>query len=115
MASSAQPRIAIIGGGPSGLVLLLTLSKDGIPATVYERDASNNSHAHLGGMLDLEWSSGQRALRENGLEGLFIQRSRAGDAEETRICGKAGVPLIHRKKDASTGNDLRDISTFPKI
>ncbi|KAH9903113.1 monooxygenase FAD-binding protein [Cubamyces lactineus] len=108
MASSAEPRIAIIGGGPSGLVLLLTLFKHGIPAMVYEREVSSDARAHLGGMLDLEWSSGQRALRENGLEELFVKYSRAGDAEETRICGKAGVPLIHRKKEKPTNGDLRE-------
>ncbi|KAJ8469789.1 hypothetical protein ONZ51_g8755 [Trametes cubensis] len=97
--SSKQPRIAIIGGGPSGLVALLTLHKRGIPATLYEREATRNSRAHLGSMLDLEWDSGQRALRENGLEADFVKHSRAGAGEETRICGKDGVPLLHIKPE----------------
>ncbi|KAI0655892.1 hypothetical protein C8Q70DRAFT_1016205, partial [Cubamyces menziesii] len=75
--SSKHPRIAIVGGGPSGLVALLTLHKRGIPATLYEREATSHSRAHLGGMLDLEWDSGQRALRENGLEAEFVKHSRA--------------------------------------
>ncbi|KAM5541347.1 hypothetical protein V8D89_004901, partial [Ganoderma adspersum] len=48
-----QPRIAIIGGGPGGLTLLLTLHKRGIPATLYEREADFSTHRHLGGCLDL--------------------------------------------------------------
>ncbi|KAI0634416.1 monooxygenase FAD-binding protein [Trametes polyzona] len=88
------PRIAIIGGGPGGLVLLLTLYKRGIPATLYEREASADSRANLGGMLDLEWETGQRALRENGLEDAFVKNSRR-EAEEMRMCGKDGVPLLH--------------------
>ncbi|KAI0327389.1 monooxygenase FAD-binding protein [Cubamyces sp. BRFM 1775] len=104
---SSTPRIAIIGGGPSGLVLLVTLLKRGIPATLYERESSRDSRAHLGGMLDLAWGSGQRAFRENGLEGEFIKNSRAGEAEEMRICGKDGVPVFVRKKEAPVGNDLK--------
>ena len=68
MSTPAHPRIAIIGGGVSGLVLLVTLHKRGIPATLYERDASPFQREHLGGTLDLHWDSGQRALRENGLQ-----------------------------------------------
>ncbi|KAI0760906.1 FAD/NAD-P-binding domain-containing protein [Trametes elegans] len=93
--SSSTPRIAIIGGGPSGLVLLLTLTKRGVPATLYEREADSHSRAHLGGMLDLEWDSGQRALRENGLEDAFKKYSRR-DAEETKLCTKDGKVLLHR-------------------
>ncbi|KAI0324213.1 FAD/NAD-P-binding domain-containing protein [Cubamyces sp. BRFM 1775] len=107
-----KPRIAIIGGGPSGLVLLLTLLKRGIPATLYEREADSHSRAQLGGMLDLEWDSGQRALRENGLEAEFIKHSRAGDAEETRVCGKDGVLVFHLKPERTISVDdsanLRD-------
>ncbi|KAI0327400.1 monooxygenase FAD-binding protein [Cubamyces sp. BRFM 1775] len=95
LTNHAKPAIAIIGGGPSGLVLLLTLLKRGANATLYERDTDKDARAHLGGMLDIIWESGQRALRENGLEEAFIANSRSGDGEETRICGKEGVPLYH--------------------
>ena len=69
--STAHPRIAIVGGGPGGLTLLLTLHKRGIPATLYEREPSFASRSHLGGSLDLGYDTGQRALRENGLEQQF--------------------------------------------
>ncbi|EIW52041.1 monooxygenase FAD-binding protein [Trametes versicolor FP-101664 SS1] len=106
--STSQPRIAIIGGGPAGLVVLLTLTKRGIPATLYERELDSESRAHLGGMLDLEWDSGQRAFRENGMEDVFRKHSRR-DAEETRICGKDGVPLFHNEGKAvdPLDSDLR--------
>ncbi|KAI0374839.1 monooxygenase FAD-binding protein [Pilatotrama ljubarskyi] len=103
---SAQT-IAIIGGGPAGLVLLLTLLKRGIPATLYEREPSADSRAHLGGMLDLEWDSGQRALRENGLEEVFKKNSRR-DAEETRICGKDGSLVLHRVGADPNDDNLKD-------
>ena len=69
---STWPKIAIIGGGPAGLVTLLTLHSRGVNATLYEREPSSSSRAHMGGMLDLTWDEGQRALRENGLAEVFI-------------------------------------------
>ncbi|PIL33925.1 hypothetical protein GSI_03632 [Ganoderma sinense ZZ0214-1] len=86
---SAQPRIAIIGGGLGGLALLLTLHRRGVPATLYERDPAFDARAHLGGSLDLGWKSGQRALRENGLQDAFDNNSRP-EGEEMRIYDGAG-------------------------
>ncbi|KAI0634306.1 monooxygenase FAD-binding protein [Trametes polyzona] len=105
MASQTYPRIAIVGGGPAGLALLLTLHKRGIPATVYERELSSKSRAYLGGMLDLAWESGQRALRENGLEDAFKKNSRR-DAEETKVCGKDGVPVFYEPGGDPNDDDL---------
>ncbi|KAM5541351.1 hypothetical protein V8D89_004905 [Ganoderma adspersum] len=79
--STTQPRIAIVDGGPGGLTLLLTLHKRGIHATLYGCEPSFASRRHLGGSLDLGYDTGQRALRENGLEQRFKQHSRPeGDA-----------------------------------
>lgn len=114
----AQPRIAIIGGGPGGLVLLLTLLNRGVPATLYERDTAFDARAHLGGMLDLGWNSGQRALRENGLDAAFKAHSRR-EAEEAKMCGKDGVPIVHRTQaDVQDEKDARpeiDRSVLRKI
>ncbi|KAI0671994.1 monooxygenase FAD-binding protein [Trametes maxima] len=107
MPTPGFPRIAIVGGGPGGLALLLTLLKRGIPATLYERDTDAVARAHLGGMLDLHWETGQRALRENDLEETFLKHSRR-DAEEFRICGKDGVPLIHKAGAAPDDGNLKD-------
>lgn len=52
-----QPRIAIVGGGPGGLVLSRILALGGIASTVFEREA----HAKVrqqGGTLDLHADSG---------------------------------------------------------
>ncbi|PIL35000.1 hypothetical protein GSI_02787 [Ganoderma sinense ZZ0214-1] len=103
--SPSHPRIAIIGGGPGGLTLLLTLHNRGIPATLYEREASFSSRAHQGGTLDLGYDSGQRALRDNGLAALFAQHSRPeGDtnrfADSQKILGMV---------DADPNQDPRDL------
>ncbi|RDX43908.1 FAD/NAD(P)-binding domain-containing protein [Lentinus brumalis] len=91
----STPRIAIIGGGMGGLVLLMTLLRRRIPATLYERDADMYVRAHIGSTLDLGWESGRRALRENGLEEAYIANSRP-EGQEVRIGGKDGIPILHR-------------------
>ena len=106
MAISTHPRIAIIGGGPAGLTLLITLHRRGIPATVYEREPSIDSRAHLGGMLDLGHDSGQRALRENGLGEIFAQNSRP-EADAYRICDPEGNILV--SKDAEQNVNPLDL------
>ncbi|KAI0365366.1 FAD/NAD(P)-binding domain-containing protein [Pilatotrama ljubarskyi] len=104
---NTAPRMAIVGGGPAGLVLLLTLQKRGVSATLYERDSDETSRAHLGGMLDLHWESGQRALRENGLEEVFKKNSRR-DAEEVKICGKDGVPVFQKAGAMPTDENVEE-------
>ena len=36
--SGETANIAIVGGGPSGLVLAIALARRGVPTTVFERD-----------------------------------------------------------------------------
>ncbi|RPD59128.1 FAD/NAD(P)-binding domain-containing protein [Lentinus tigrinus ALCF2SS1-7] len=100
--SNVAPRIAIIGGGLGGLTLLLTLSRRGVPATLYERDANFSSRAHLGGTLDLGWKTGQRALRENGLRDEFTKNSRP-EGEELRIYDASGELHMHMGLDQEGG------------
>ncbi|KAI0730479.1 FAD/NAD(P)-binding domain-containing protein [Earliella scabrosa] len=103
---TSQPHIAIIGGGPAGLVLLLTLHRRGIPATLYEREASFSSRSHLGGTLDLGYLSGQCALRENGLEDSYKKYSRL-EGQEFRICDKDGNLLLHAPGEQVDPLDVR--------
>ena len=105
--SSTHTQVAIVGGGIGGLAVLLTLFRRGISAKLYERDMDLNERAHLGSMLDLGYDSGQRALRENGLEDVFKANSRL-DAQELRIGGKDGVPLFRTTaEDAVTEQGAR--------
>ena len=91
--TTTYPSIAIIGGGLGGLSLLLTLSRRGVPAVAYERDVAFSARAHLGGSLDLGWESGQRALRENGLQDAFNENSRP-EGEEMFLYNASGKVLI---------------------
>ncbi|KAI0737342.1 monooxygenase [Daedaleopsis nitida] len=99
-----HPKIAIVGGGLAGLSLLLTLHRRGVQATLYERDPSFSARAHLGGSLDLGWKSGQRALRENGLQDEFTKNSRP-EGEELKMYDAAGKLHLHHGIDDNPGAD----------
>jgi 2-polyprenyl-6-methoxyphenol hydroxylase-like FAD-dependent oxidoreductase len=64
-----RPRIAIVGGGPSGLALGLLLQQCGICPTIYELRSKPTAEelAKPSGMLDLHEESGLRVMRECGL------------------------------------------------
>jgi len=73
-----KERIGIIGGGPGGLTLARILATRGISSTVFELDEHPLARPQ-GGSLDLHGDSGQRALREAGLEREFKALARYED------------------------------------
>jgi 2-polyprenyl-6-methoxyphenol hydroxylase-like FAD-dependent oxidoreductase len=77
-AMTTSPRIAIIGGGPGGLMLARLLQLRGISAYVFERDAHAEERPQ-GGSLDLHEETGLRAMRLGGLEKAFLAEARPED------------------------------------
>ena len=59
-------RIAIIGGGPGGLMLGLLLQQRGYQFTIFEKSNGQN-HQSQGGSLDIHGDTGQIPLKEAGL------------------------------------------------
>ncbi|MDX6259351.1 MAG: hypothetical protein QOH84_1039 [Kribbellaceae bacterium] len=108
-------KIAIIGGGIGGLTLARVLSVHGIDAVVYEREASRDARTQ-GGMLDLHVKTGQRALREAGLESGFLAIARR-EGQDMRLLDPAGTILLQEDTpdDAPMArpevdrSDLRDL------
>ncbi|MFD2473239.1 FAD-dependent oxidoreductase [Amycolatopsis silviterrae] len=77
------PRIAIVGGGPGGLLAARVLHRHGIAATVYDADTAVDSR-DPGGTLDLHADSGQIALEDAGLLPAFHALARAEGQAMTR-------------------------------
>lgn len=71
-------RIAIVGGGPGGLMLARLLQLRGIWPVVFERDAFADERPQ-GGSLDLHDDTGQVAIRRAGLEREFAAAARPED------------------------------------
>ncbi|QIX01100.1 hypothetical protein AMS68_006617 [Peltaster fructicola] len=70
------PPIAILGAGPSGLVLARLLELANIDYLVFERDELINAGVAQGGSPDLHEGSGQLALQEAGLYEDFGAKAR---------------------------------------
>ncbi len=99
-----HPRIAIIGGGPGGLMLARLLQLRGTAATVFERDAHAGERPQ-GGSLDLHGETGQKAIRLAGLEAEFLAAARPEDQGD-RLYDPTGALLYDRTGD---GDDRPEI------
>ncbi len=95
MANHPVQHVAIVGAGPGGLTLARLLQIHGIGATVYEREASRHARGQ-GGSLDLHVDSGQRAMREAGLEAEFLTIARP-ESQAFRILDKHGGVVLDWK------------------
>ncbi|WP_228003017.1 FAD-dependent oxidoreductase [Nocardia australiensis] len=78
------PRIAIVGGGPAGLMCAHILQGYGMEPAVYDTDAAVDAR-DPGGTLDLHADSGQIALEDAGLMDAFRALARVeGQAKSRR-------------------------------
>jgi 2-polyprenyl-6-methoxyphenol hydroxylase-like FAD-dependent oxidoreductase len=101
---TSKPHIAIVGGGPGGLMLARLLLLRGFAPTVFERDRHAGDRPQ-GGSLDLHGDTGQRAMRVAGLENEFSAAARPEDQGD-RLYDRNGTLLFDRD---GAGDDRPEI------
>lgn len=105
-------KVAVIGGGPGGLILARLLQRKGVAVNVYERD-KDSSARQQGATLDLHYESGLKALREAGLMEEFSKAYRPG-AERMTVTDNNTVVHYTEREEAPI-QDLDSEYARPEI
>ncbi|KAI5478559.1 hypothetical protein MNV49_004818 [Pseudohyphozyma bogoriensis] len=110
---ASTPRIALVGGGPGGLLLARYLQVHGIACTLYEGEKSRDARGQ-GGSLDLHAESGLAAMDATGLRDAFNKLSRP-EGEQMVVTDSTGAVRFDSGEDEQSGRpeidraDLRNI------
>lgn len=93
--------IAIIVGGPGGLMLGLLLQQLGYAYTIFEK-AQPSINTERGGSLDIHADSGQLPIKEAGIYDRFKSLIRY-DGEDTKVIAKDGTVIYEEDAEEEGG------------
>lgn len=97
--------IAIIGGGPGGLMLGLLIQRLGYNYTIFEKGNPHDNHQR-GGSLDIHSDTGQLPIKKAGIYNEFMSCARF-EGEDTRVIGADGT--IYYEEDAEGDGERPEI------
>jgi len=98
----ANKQVAIIGGGPGGLMLGRLLQQQGVNVKVYERDTDRYVRQQ-GSSLDMHYDTGLKAITAAGLLDEFRKRYRPGADRLVVVNSQLNI-LLDEHNDKNAGN-----------
>lgn len=105
-------QIAVVGGGPGGLILARLLQLKGANVTVYERDKNKDARL-IGSPLDMHQESGMAALRKAGLAEEFKQNFRPG--ADRKVIVNEQADIVFSDHDTKPAEDFDNKEFHPEI
>jgi 2-polyprenyl-6-methoxyphenol hydroxylase-like FAD-dependent oxidoreductase len=105
-------QVAIIGGGPGGLMLARLLVLQGVNVKVYERDADRHVRQQ-GSTLDMHYDTGLKALTAAGLLEEFKKYYRPG--ADKAVIVNSQMDIIYDEHQGKPQEDFGDESFRPEI